>query len=84
MEKDEQYSVFLWIAFAVLIILHLILELLSVVPSSLRFLFIFIDFFAFLAGIFAVYYSYIVLEKVLKRRKKRKMALKSKDESERT
>ena len=80
MEKDQQYSLFLWSAFAVLIITRLILSVFLSIPENLSFLFIFMDFFSLLAGLFAIYYSYLAVEKILKKKKKRKMALKSKEE----
>jgi predicted membrane protein len=82
MEKNQQYSLFLWLTFAVLIISRFLLPLFLNIPENLEFLYIFLDFFSLLAGLFAIYYSYMVLENILKKKKKRKMALKSKEEEE--
>ena len=80
MDKNQQYSLILWLSFILLIMSHFLVEQFLDIPETMRFLFIFIDFLSFMAGIFAVYYSYLVLEKILKKKKKRKMAIKSKED----
>jgi predicted membrane protein len=68
--KNGNYAIYLWISAALLIVVGIIIP--DYLDSTTEFVLLFIDFFGFLAILFAVFYSYLAIETMVKEKKKKK------------
>ncbi len=68
--KNGNYAIYLWISAALLIVVGIIIP--DYLDSTTEFVLLFIDFFGFLAILFAVFYSYLGIETKVKEKKKKK------------
>ena len=68
--KNANYAIYLWISAAILIAVRFLIP--PYLDNTTEFLLLFMDFFGFLAVLFAIFYSYLAIEQIAKEKKKKK------------
>jgi len=68
--KNGNYAIYLWVSFVLLLLFRIVIP--PYLDNTTEFLLFFIDFFLFLAVLFAVFYSYLAIEEIIKGKKKKK------------
>ena len=72
--KNGNYAIYLWISAALLIVVRIIIP--DYLDSTTEFILLFMDFFGFLAILFAIFYSFLAIETIVKEKKKKKRIVK--------
>ena len=75
--KNANYAIYLWISAVILVVVRNLIP--PYLDDTTVFILLFIDFFGFLAVMFAIFYSYLGIEEKFKERKKNKRIVKKRD-----
>lgn len=70
LNKNGSYALYLWVSAVLLIVVSIILP--DYLDSTTEFILLFMDFFGFLAILFAIFYSFLAIEAIVKEKKKKK------------